>query len=328
MMQEEFDFELDRVASTIRDRGCRKVLLQFPEGLKRRAPGVASVLSEKTGATIIISGEPCFGACDIPDTDADLTVHFGHLPIPSVKTRNSVLFIQARSDADPYPALKNALPRLGNAVGLLTTAQHLHHLNGMAEFLRSKGLRVQVGQGDSRLYMGGQVLGCNASSARAVADDVDSFLFVGTGDFHAIAIALTTSKQVLIADPATSAVKDAAELRDGMLRQRHAAIEKARQARSIGIILSTKLGQRREKAAIYSNRMLADAGYETALIEFELVTPQKLESFGLDAWVSTACPRLAIDDFAAFPKPVLTVPEAEILTGKRAWNDYVFDEIP
>ena len=326
-MHEEFDFELDRVASTVRDRGCRTVVLQFPEGLKRRAQIVASALSEKTGATIIISGEPCFGACDIPDTDADLTVHFGHLPIPSVKTRKSVLFIQARSDADPYPALKKALPRLGDTVGLLTSAQHLHHLDGMAEFLRTKGIRVATGKGDSRLFADGQVLGCNASSARAVAGDVDSFLFVGTGDFHAIAIALTTSKQVLIADPATSTVKDAAEIRDRLLRQRHAAIEKARQARSIGVILSTKQGQRREKAAIYSNRLLAAAGYETALIEFELVTPQKLESFGLDAWISTACPRLAIDDFAAFPKPVLTVPEAEILAGKRAWNDYVFDEI-
>jgi len=326
-MPEDFDFEIDKIASTIRERSCRKVLLQFPEGLKRRAPGIADVLASKTGALIVISGEPCFGACDIPETDADLTVHFGHLPIPCLSTRGSVLFIQARSSADPFPAIEKALPLLGSAVGLLTTAQHLHLLGDMMEYLRSKGLHVLVGKGDGRLFAEGQVLGCNATCARAVAGKVDSFLFVGTGDFHAIAVAMATSKPVLIANPVSGDVRDIVALKDRLLRQRHAAIEKAGQARRIGIILSTKQGQRRERAAVRVSEMLAASGHETVLVELDLVTPQKLESFGLDAWVSTACPRLAIDDHAAFPMPILTVTEAEILAGKRSWDDYIFDEI-
>jgi 2-(3-amino-3-carboxypropyl)histidine synthase len=197
----------------------------------------------------------------------------------------------------------------------------------MMEFLKSKGLHVLVGKGDGRLFAEGQVLGCNASCARAVAKKVDSFLFVGTGDFHAIAVALATSKPVLIADPVSGEVRDIAELKDRLLRQRHAAIEKARQSRNIGILLSTKQGQRRERAALRIRDMLTAAGFGTTLVELDLVTPQKLEAFGLDAWVSTACPRLAIDDHAAFSMPVLTVTEAEILAGKRSWDDYIFDEI-
>ncbi|MCK5310177.1 MAG: diphthamide synthesis protein, partial [Thermoplasmata archaeon] len=50
-------------------------------------------------------------------------------------------------------------------------------------------------------------------------------------------------------------------------------------------------------------------------------------ALGLDAWISTACPRLAIDDYSTYEKPILTPIELEILLGKRAWEEYAFDEI-
>ena len=46
-----------------------------------------------------------------------------------------------------------------------------------------------------------------------------------------------------------------------------------------------------------------------------------------DAFVSTACPRVAIDDAMKFKKPVLTPIEFEILLGERDWNNYEFDQI-
>jgi len=163
--------------------------------------------------------------------------------------------------------------------------------------------------------------------ARAASPKVDSFLFVGTGDFHAIAIALATSKPVLVADPVSCEVRTVDEARDRLLRQRHAAIERARSAKNFGIIISRKQGQRRVMVAAQVREMLIAAGYGATLVEMDLVTPQKLQAIGLDAWVSTACPRLAIDDHGAFQMPMLTPPEAEILAGKRSWDDYVFDEI-
>ena len=326
-MMEDFDFEIDRVAGTVRSMGCRKVLLQFPEGLKRRAPGVASALAGKVDARIIISGEPCFGACDIPDTDADLIVHYGHLPIPCLATPKSVMYVQARSSADPLPVLEKALSSLGGRVGLLTTAQHIHLMDGMVSFLASRGIEALVGKGDRRMYADGQVLGCNASCARSLSDTVDSFLFVGTGAFHPLAIALATSKPVLAADPASGTVTDMAQARERLLRQRFGAIERAKQARNFGILVSSKRGQRREALAYHVQDLLAATGLDSVLVEMDLATPDKLNSMGLDAWVSTACPRLAMDDFAAFSAPLLTPAEAEIMVGKRPWGEYIFDEI-
>ncbi|MDO9537508.1 MAG: diphthamide biosynthesis enzyme Dph2, partial [Thermoplasmata archaeon] len=236
-------------------------------------------------------------------------------------------FIQVRSNADPIPVLDKAIPHLEGTVGLLTTAQHIHLVGTMVNHLKSKGINVLVGKGDDRLFAEGQVLGCNASSARAVSDEVESYLFVGTGTFHPLAIALASPKPVIVADPVSGEVRDIADTRDRMLRQRHAAIERARLARRFGIILSSKSGQRREKIAYRMRELLASIGLESVIVEFDTVTPQKLENIGLDAWVSTACPRLAIDDFATFAIPVLTVPETEIMASKRSWDDYIFDEI-
>ncbi len=327
MTREEFDFELARIAGTVRERRCRTVFLQFPEGLKRKAGTVASTLSGLTDASVIVSGEPCYGACDIPATDADLTVQFGHLPIPNLRTERSILYIQARSNADPLPAIEKSLPHLESPVGLLTTAQHIHLVDDMAQYLVSKGFEVHTGKGDGRLFAKGQVLGCNASAARAVSDRVNSYLFVGTGSFHPIAVALVTPKPVIAADPVTGEVTDIAEARDRMLRQRHAAIERGRTAESFGIILSSKAGQRRMQTAFGIQAMLASSGLVSVIAEFDTVTPQKLESLGFGAWVSTACPRLAIDDYSAYRVPILTVPEAEIMVGRRSWDDYVLDEI-
>ena len=55
--------------------------------------------------------------------------------------------------------------------------------------------------------------------------------------------------------------------------------------------------------------------------------PENLTHIGMDALVSTACSRIAIDDEARYPLPVLTPPELAIALGKRDWNDYILDEL-
>ncbi len=49
---------------TLKQRGAKKVALQFPEGLKRRAAAVATELKD-AGFDVIVSGNPCYGACDL-----------------------------------------------------------------------------------------------------------------------------------------------------------------------------------------------------------------------------------------------------------------------
>lgn len=64
------------------------------------------------------------------------------------------------------------------------------------------------------------------------------------------------------------------------------------------------------------------------LIILDEITPQNLMPFmDLDAFVVTACPRIAIDDSKMYEKPLLTPQELEIVLGLRDWEDYEMDEI-
>lgn len=78
-IEEIYDFEIDRIVKNIQAREAEKVLLQFPDGLKMYAITVVDGLSEKLPKVKFrISLDSCFGACDIPQTECDLVVQFGH----------------------------------------------------------------------------------------------------------------------------------------------------------------------------------------------------------------------------------------------------------
>ena len=200
-----FDFEENRIKQEITKLGAKRVLLQMPEGLKPEAPKLAKIV-EKCGALAIISADPCYGACDIAVSEAeglgaDLIVHFGHAkmvkhePVPTI-------YVEARATVTLNKAVEQSLPLLSSytSIGLATSVQHLQTLNIAREILTRAGKTVIVGDTGQIAYPG-QVSGCNYSNAKSIANEVEAFLFVGGGIFHALGIALGTSKPTFIADP-------------------------------------------------------------------------------------------------------------------------------
>jgi 2-(3-amino-3-carboxypropyl)histidine synthase len=84
MINEEYDLELEKVASEIKKRNAKKVLIQLGEGLKPRAIEIQSFLEKHTEAEISFWLNSCYGKCDIPEflnaknNDIDLLIQFGH----------------------------------------------------------------------------------------------------------------------------------------------------------------------------------------------------------------------------------------------------------
>ena len=324
-----FDFELETVSRWISDGGYASVALQMPEGLKIRAPEISEFIERETGAVPVIVGRPCYGACDLFDYHgwADALVHFGHSPIPSQGEDPNVLYVESRSDADVDDSILESLSTLPGSVGILATVQYLGLIPKVRRILELSGRSVHVGVGDSRICHPGQVLGCNCSAAEAVDDDVEGFLFIGEGDFHPLAAAFGMEKQVLVLNPVTGEVRDMAEKRDRILRRRFAAIQGARDAQSFLVIVCSKVGQDRSELADGIVGLLRSYGRTAFKVVIEEVNPTALMSYQVDAFVNTACPRIAMDDAARYPKPMLTPPELEIALGEREWSDYVFDQI-
>ncbi|MFY9801394.1 MAG: diphthamide biosynthesis enzyme Dph2 [Methanoregula sp.] len=302
----------------LKDTGAKRVALQFPEGLKRRSIIVAAALKD-AGFEVIVSGDPCYGACDLAlDSLAfsDVLVHFGHAPVDE---QPQVIFEPWQTGFD-VAVLENALTYLkGNRVGLVTTVQHVHLIPEMEDFLQSKGIITSVAEGGRRTPNRGQVLGCNFNAAKATG--ADEILFVGTGLFHPIGIALATRTRVIAIDPITGTAQEVSG--DALLRRRFAVMEKARGAQSVGIIVSTKSGQQRMELA----RRLASLSPEAVIVTMREVSPDELLNLGFSCYVNTACPRLAYDDQVRFPVPVLSPQEFEILCGVRTWDEYTIDEI-
>ncbi|MDR0767802.1 MAG: diphthamide biosynthesis enzyme Dph2 [Methanosarcinales archaeon] len=339
-----YDFEMkvvfDEIQKISKEKNCGEIVigLQFPEGLKKHALDIASQIEREADASVYISADPCFGACDLDMRlleKSDLFFHFGHAELKQENIGNKVRFIEARSKVDVSDAVKAAIPLLPEqTIGLVTTVQHVHQLENARRILEAAGKTVIIGDGDKRIAYPGQILGCNFSAALFgsekdgalfESEKCGALLYIGSGQFHPIGAALSSKKRVVCADPFTSEVF---ELNDRkFLMQRSAVIGNAADAEIFCILVSTKNGQYRRVLAESIKSKAESCGKQAFILYMDLVTPDQMLSFKADAFVNTACPRLAIDDSGRYPAPVLTPQEFEIVLGERKWEDLVLDEI-
>ena len=324
-----YNMDLHRLIRKINSKNVETVGLQFPEGLKMQATKIARKIEEETESTVIISGDPCFGACDVSDYkmkgSVDLIVHYGHTPLP-LKYEVPTIFVEAFANIDIKENLNQCLDELKDysRIGLVTTTQHLHLLNEIKDYLEDNGKEVVLGS--SKSTRKGQVLGCNFSSIKNL--DAEIFLFIGSGNFHPLGINLFSNTPVLALDPYNNELRKMDEYADRILRIRFARITKARTAEKWGIIVSSKEGQYRMNLAKEIKKILEEQGMEAYIILMDNVSPDALLPYmELDAFVVSACPRIAIDDSQMYKKPLLTPQELEIVLNKREWENYQLDEI-
>jgi 2-(3-amino-3-carboxypropyl)histidine synthase len=319
-----WDYELDRIVEAVEERDAKTVGLQFPEGLKRRGPRVADDLRSELpdGVTVMLSGQPCYGACDL-DTylmrRTDVFVHFGHSPM---KESEKIIYVPLFSNVEVTPIMEEALeeltaPKEDDRVGLVTTAQHMNKFDEMRAWLEQRGYTVETRRGDERLTHEGQVLGCNYASADV---DAEQILYVGGGKFHPLGLAMEhPDKTVVIADPINNVVTIAET--ETFMKQRYAAVHKAMDAEEWGVIFCTKIGQGRWETA----QEIVENNDDAYLITMDEVTPDRLTNFGLDAYVNTGCPRITTDDGPQFKKPMLTPQEYRIAIGEEPLDALEFD---
>jgi 2-(3-amino-3-carboxypropyl)histidine synthase len=320
----EWDYELDRIVDAVAEREAESVGLQFPEGLKRRGSGVVDDLRARLGddVSLLLSGQPCYGACDL-DTElmrrTDVFVHFGHSPM---KNSESVVYVPLFSNVAVEPIVERALeeelaPPDAADVGLVTTAQHMNRFEEMRTQLEDRGYTVHTRKGDDRLTHEGQVLGCNYASADVDADQV---LYVGGGKFHPLGLAMEhPEKTVVIADPVNNSLSIADT--EQFMKQRYAAVHAAMDAEEWGVIYCTKIGQGRWEEA----EAIVDANDDAYLITMDEVTPDRLTNFGFDAYVNTGCPRITTDDGPQFKQPMVTPQEYRIAVGEEPLDALEFD---
>jgi 2-(3-amino-3-carboxypropyl)histidine synthase len=292
-----------------------RILLQVPDGLKGKALEIAEAI-EREGNEVIISAEPCYGACDLREHEARLLgcekiVHYGHTKF--LESRTPVVYEEIRESLDPVPLLEKEFKKISaySSFGLVSSLQFVDSLRKAGAFLEGKGKKAVVGKGihiAKKLYPG-QVLGCDFTAAKAVEADVDCFLFFGSGRFHPLGLALSTDRPVFVVDLERQELESLASMKNKFLRQRFAAQALFNDARRVGVLVSAKPGQRRLEVAERVRKQLKEKGKQAFILYMDEIKPDKLEWMGFDAFVSTACPRIAVEHRTGFGKPILNPEE-------------------
>jgi len=327
MVSSVFNLEKSRLKREVQIRKAKLVFIQVPDGLKPHVQILASTV-EKAGALAIISADPCYGACDLAIAEAeslgaDLVVHYGHSEMLD-QAVPPTLYIEAKEKKNVDVAVRRGLLHLAQwtKIGLVTTVQHVDKLDDVKKLLLAAGKTVVTGDAGKTKYAG-QILGCNYSNAKAVSKEVDAFLFIGGGKFHALGLALATAKPIIVADPyQNKAFSIGGNARAAILKKRWANIQEATKSESIGILIGLKPGQKKIATALEMKTLVENAGKKAVLLALREITPEALMQFPtIEAFINTACPRLSLDDGRRFRKPLVTVTEMLVALGKTKWEE-------
>ncbi len=187
-----------------------------------------------------------------------------------------VMFIQAKYNKGIKEVLKKV--KIKGKIGLVTTAQHMHHLKEAQKTIKNS-------------IIGGQIIGCNFKNAEKIKNKVDCFLFIGSGDFHPFELALKTGKEVYVANPYSNQItkisKEEIEKKKKEIKGKYI---KFLNAKKVGILVSTKPGQYNLKKAIELRKKLKKENY---IFVFNTLREEELENFpDIDIFINTACPRI------------------------------------
>jgi len=292
-----------------------RILLQFPEGLKSKAITYQREL-EKKGHTVFVSSSPCYGACDIAIDEAravkaDKIVHVGHSKFVHGK-------LPLKVEYEEYP-LEINLALVGSSlaplkkfrkIALATTVQHIPQLSALKDMLVKSGWKIITGKG-SKSQHDGQVLGCDFSGMSSAEKEADCVLYIGGGLFHPLGFEAT--KPVFALNPFTGELR---QLNDELTREKKretGALIKASEAKTFGIIVSTKPGQLSLSSAEDAKKRLEKKGKTASILISNEINFDALANFNLfEAYINTACPRLR-GDYERFGKPVVNIDKLSVL---------------
>ncbi|MEM4295518.1 MAG: diphthamide biosynthesis enzyme Dph2 [Candidatus Anstonellales archaeon] len=295
-----------------------RILIQFPEGLKKYAIEFAEKL-EQEGNEVYISASPCYGACDLAIDEAralkvDKIIHVGHNKFIKKDIDIEVEYIPFSIDF-PLDIVERETKKLVNigikSIALLTTVQHIHQIERMKDIIEKNGIKVYLKKG-YWATMPGQVLGCDAIAANI--NEADAVLFIGDGLFHPLAV--NNGKRVFALN--IGGLNEITHIIKNLEKRRKANIIAAYNAKSFGILVSTKIGQYNIGQAKWAQEQIKKFNKKAAILVANELNPSSLYNFmSFDCYVNTACPRI-VDDTEAYGKPIINMEMLKIVID--LWN--------
>ncbi len=303
--REKFNYEsFDEILEELKQQGYETVGIQGPDGIKPQLIDFASELKEN-GIEPVMVGSSSFGACGIADEKAsrmgaEALIHVGHTrflhPEGADMDDLNVYYLPYREDRDLMGVLEEEYDRIEEeTLGLVGVTQYMDRAEKAREFLEDKGYEVVDGKTGLRTTEPGQVLGCDAGAAHNIAEKVDAFVFLGSGEFHPSQVS-ETGKKVYVVDPYERKiwVEEPNSLEDEMQAE-IARVMKHKDKEKWGIVTSSKKGQNYQRAVEIAKEKLEKHGKDVYVFVEDRIFEADYKGYGIDIYVNCACPRMTKD---------------------------------
>lgn len=325
VLPSNYNFEVHKTIWRARELKAKRVALQLPEGLLLFSTVIAEIVEQFTDADTVIMGDVTYGACCVDDftakaLGADLLVHYGHSCLIPVDQTTGIkvlyVFVDIKIDSVHFiNSVKHNFPTTKH-LALVSTIQFVASLHAAAKELREFGYEVTIPQ--SRPLSPGEILGCTAPKLPTGC----TLIYLGDGRFHLEAAMIANpTVQAFKYDPYEKKFTEEKYDHREMRKNRYLAIQRAKSAKTFGLILGTLGRQGSTKVLEYLKQRLLKHNKQSVIILMSEIFPAKLQLFTqVDAFVQVACPRLSIDWGTAFEKPLLTPYELSVVLGDAKWR--------
>ncbi len=202
------------------------------------------------------------------------------------------LFIETKYEGE-IRLPKDLISELPEKIILASTVQFVENLVEVKRKLEAYKKEVYFFKGIHGRYSG-QILGCDNFK---VSSGADAFLYIGDGEFHPKAL-LVNEKPVFCFNHYSGEVKRLGRKEWEELKlKKKAGLMKLGSANNIGIVISTKEGQKEMQGkADELKKKLCGEGKKVYLFLCDEIKEDKLKDFNfIDCWINTACPRISDD---------------------------------
>ncbi|KAI5181922.1 2-(3-amino-3-carboxypropyl)histidine synthase [Nematocida sp. AWRm80] len=324
-----YKFELEKTIRQIERRGCKRIGLQFPEGIIHLSTIISDIIRCNTEVeSVCILSDVVYGACCLDDIsgyliDCDLIVHYGHsclFEIPKCLVKVIYVFVEVVIDIDHCIAMAKKYIDCTN-LSILGTIQYNGSIKKVQVALEEENRRLiedkgssGVGREENRKETGpiiprvfplssGEVLGCTSPKIKT-----ENVLFLAEGRFHLeSAMIQNPTRRYFRYCPSTKTLQRERHNYNGFITIRQNKQKHFLSSKRIIVLFGTlgrqggKLLLKRVTDSLEKKRLSYTVVYLSELDE-EFMNTIDTET----GVIEIACPRIAIDWGSTFIHPIIT----------------------
>ncbi|KAL1943663.1 hypothetical protein VTO73DRAFT_4108 [Trametes versicolor] len=354
----EDTFDIERTVQEIEKGECNRIALQFPDELLPHSVPIFKTLKSRLAShrELYVLADTTYGSCCVDEVaaqhvDADALVHYGHACM-SQPSRLPVIYVLGRKPVDPShcadsfsETLKSLQTSEKSTILLRYDVAYAHKADEVIAQLKQRlpSSRILhtpislIAHPAAERQQGASQHLDNTSDTQSTEDTrqegsspEDSVILYIGGECLTLTNLLLThaSYEMFSYDPATRETRLESGRTNRLLMRRYGAVQKARDADVIGILVGT-LGVANYLPLIAHLRSIIKKAHKKSYtITVGKPNPAKLGNFmEVECFVLVACPENSLLDAKEFLQPIVTPYELEVaLQPTQTWTGrYVLD---